>query len=336
MPWKRCGLIHSPGTQPGREWSVSHAQCPTPDLLEESRLRIYFGTRDGQNRTRPTFIDVDPNHPERIQHVHDRPVLELGELGCFDDAGVMPFCVLNVEGAKLLYYAGWNTSTTVPYRISIGVAVSEDGGESFRRLHQGPILDRTVDEPHFCSTPFVVRELGQWRMWYLSCRGWRVLNRRPEPQYDVRSARSADGIHWEREGSIAIGIEVPEEAIARPWVLPGVNHWQMWYCRRSLDGYRTDKKSSYRIGYAESADNGETWTRLDRLGGLDASELDWDAEMAAYPATYAQGGRLFLLYNGNGFGRSGFGYAVSEEAVNGTIGAALGEPGGLRQQARVC
>jgi hypothetical protein len=335
MSWKRCGLIYSPGMQPQRAWSISHAQCPTPDLLEETRLRIYFGTRDGQNRTRPTFIDVDPNHPERIQYVHERPVLELGDLGCFDDAGVMPFCVLNVEDKKLLYYAGWNTSTTVPYRISIGLAVSEDGGESFRRMYPGPILDRALDEPHFCSTPFVVRDSNRWRMWYLSCRGWRVLKGRPEPQYDVRSACSDDGIHWRRDGSIAIEFESPDEAIARPWILPGVKRWQMWYCHRSLDGYRTDKESSYRIGYAESADNGETWTRLDPLGGLGSSDSDWDREMAAYPAVYEQRGRLHLLYNGNDFGRGGFGYAVCEEAVNGTIGVPLGEPGGLRQQARV-
>ena len=63
--------------------------------------------------------------------MHDRPVLDLGELGCFDDVGVMPSCIVNVDGAKLLYYAGWNTSTTVPYRISIGLAVSDDGGYTF-------------------------------------------------------------------------------------------------------------------------------------------------------------------------------------------------------------
>ncbi len=137
MPWKRCGLIYSPDAQPKREWARSHAQCPTPDRLSDSALRIYFGTRDADNRTRPTFVEVDPNRPEHIEYVHDRPVLELGELGCFDDAGVIPFCIVNVDDAKFLYYAGCNTSTSVPYRMSIGLAVSEDGGYSFRRLPFG-------------------------------------------------------------------------------------------------------------------------------------------------------------------------------------------------------
>jgi hypothetical protein len=331
MPWKRGGLIYSPNSQPKRDWAVSHAQCPTPAQISNGALRIYFGTRDAANRTRPTFIDVDPDTPERLESVHDRPVLDLGELGCFDDAGVMPSCVVDADGAKFMYYAGWNTSTTVPYRISIGLAVSEDDGRSFRRVRKGPILDRTLDEPHFCSTPFVIRSRREWRMWYLSCIGWRLIAGRPEPQYHVKVARSDDGLHWHRDGSVAIEINHPEEAIARPWIHPAANRWQMWYCHRSLDGYRTDKKSSYRIGYAESADAGATWARQDQLGGLGPATEGWDSEMAAYPAAYERGDRLYLLYNGDGFGRSGFGYAVCEERANGNSGVALVEPRGLRE-----
>jgi hypothetical protein len=313
MPWKRCGVIYAPATQANRAWAATHAQCPTPDPISDRKLRIYFGTRDADNRTRPTFIDVDPDHLERIQYAHDEPVLELGDLGCFDDLGVIPTCVVNADGAKFLYYAGCNTGTSVPYRMSIGVAVSEDGGCHFRRIHQGPILDRTFEEPHFCSTPFVIRDGRHWRMWYLSCLGWRIVGGRPEPQYHIKFARSNDGLHWERDGSVAVEVETADEAIARPWILPGENRWRMWYCRRSLEGYRTVKDSSYRIGYAESADRGATWVRQDQLGGLATAAQGWDTEMTAYPAIFEQAGRLCLLYNGNGFGQSGFGYATCEE-----------------------
>lgn len=336
MPWKRGGLILSVDSQPRREWAVSHAQCPTPHRLSDTALRIYFGARDAANRTRPTFVDVDSRQPEQVLYRHDAPVLELGEPGCFDDAGVMPSCIVNSDGVKLLYYAGWNTSTTVPYRVSIGLAVSSDGGFSFRRLSQGPILDRSFDEPHFCSTPFVVRNSDDWKMWYLSCLGWRKIGGRFEPQYHVKMAHSRDGIRWQREGSVAIPLGHADEAVARPWVIPAANHWRMWYCHRSLDGYRTDKWSSYGIGYAESADCGETWDRLDQLGGLGASDVGWDSEMAAYPAVYEQDGKLILLYNGNGFGQGGFGYAVCEDSLNGTSSDTLDEPGDLRQQAGVC
>jgi hypothetical protein len=330
MPWKRSGLIYACPSQPNCDWAASHAQCPTPARISEATLRIYFGTRDATNRTRPTFIDVDPDHPAHMQYAHDRPVLELGDLGCFDDLGVIPSCVVDVDGAKFLYYAGCNTSTSVPYRMSIGVAVSEDGGCRFRRLLKGPILDRTFDEPHFCSTPYVVRDGREWSMWYLSCFGWRMIGGRPEPQYHVKAARSDDGLHWERDGSVAVEIETADEAIARPWILPRVNRWRMWYCHRSLDGYRTDKESSYRIGYAESADDGATWVRRDESGGLGPSADGWDGEMTAYPSVYEQAGRLYLLYNGNGFGRSGFGYAICEDEPNGS-GVTGSEPRGVRK-----
>ena len=58
--------------------------------------------------------------------------------------------------------------------------------------------------------------------------------------------------------------------------------------------------------------------------------------MAAYPAVYEHLGQTFLIYNGNGFGQSGFGYAVCKEAPNDISDVATGEPRGLRQQARVC
>jgi hypothetical protein len=330
MPWKRCGLIYSSGRQPNCEWAASHAQCPTLDRVSDRTLRIYFGTRDTANRTRPTFIEVDPNHPERVTYVHDRPVLDLGELGAFDDVGVTPFCVVNVDTTKYLYYAGCNTSTSVPYRMSIGLAVSEDGGYSFHRCRRGPILDRTPDEPHFCSAPFVIREGREWRMWYLSCLGWRLIGDRPEPQYHVKVARSDDGLRWCQDGSVAIALAHANEAITRPWVLRTANRWQMWYCHRSLDGYRTDKEGSYRIGYADSDDDGANWVRRDESAGLGVSAEGWDCEMTAYPAVYQQAGRLYLLYNGNGFGRSGFGYAVGEESTNDTGSFAECEPRGLR------
>jgi hypothetical protein len=34
--------------------------------------------------------------------------------------------------------------------------------------------------------------------------------------------------------------------------------------------------------------------------------------MTSYPAVFAHGGRLWLLYNGNAYGRTGFGLAIWE------------------------
>ncbi|MGE3314563.1 MAG: hypothetical protein AB7O26_05555 [Planctomycetaceae bacterium] len=295
----------------GRAWSFQFAQCPTPLRIDDETIRIYYGTRDSENRTRTTFIDVDAENPTRIRYRHDQPVLELGALGCFDDAGVMPSCAVRAGQQIRLYYSGWNTSTTVPYRVSIGVAESDDGGRSFTRPFDGPILDRSAREPHFCSTPFVMEHENVWRMWYLACLDWEIIDRRPEPRYLIRSAESSDGFEWSRTGATPLTARDPDECQARPWIVKTGNLWEMWFCRRSRNRYRTDKNKSYRIERAESV-RGEEWSRPG-TGGLDVSDDGWDSEMTAYPAVYEHRGVRHLLYNGNGFGQGGFGHAVWSE-----------------------
>ncbi|HEX6961247.1 MAG TPA: hypothetical protein VF175_05225 [Lacipirellula sp.] len=304
--WLRKDRIHVPSTD--HRWIRSHAQVPTPYAASPETLRIYFGARDANNRTSTVFVDVDANNPAKVLRLHDEPVLPLGSLGCFDDAGVMPSCVVTVGNQLYLYYTGWNTSTTVPYRNSIGVAVSDDGGFTFRRPFEGPILDRTAAEPHFCATPFVMRDGGLWRMWYLSCTEWTMVDGKPEARYLIRYAESNDRLEWRRPRTIAIDYLRPDEAIARPWVLKGPGGYEMWYCFRSNRGYRADVKQSYRLGYATSAD-GLAWTRQDDVPQLTGPSDGWDADMLAYPAVVEAAGRRYLFYNGNGFGRTGFGLA---------------------------
>ena len=84
--------------------------------------------------------------------------------------------------------------------------------------------------------------------------------------------------------------------------------YRMWYSRRDLLNFRTDAKQGYRGGYAESED-GITWERRDNEFGLEPSSSGWDSETIAYPYCLRIDDRLLMFYNGNGFGRSGFGYA---------------------------
>jgi hypothetical protein len=88
--------------------------------------------------------------------------------------------------------------------------------------------------------------------------------------------------------------------------------YQMWYCYRGSLDYRTDPRTAYRIGYAESED-GVRWERKDDEVGIDRSDSGWDSVMLAYPYVYEHRGRKYMLYNGNGFGETGIGYAVLEE-----------------------
>ena len=307
MKWGKKGLIYVP--ESNYDWQMSHAQLPIVDRINDV-LRIYYGTRDVFNRTVTTYIEVEADNPQNILYVHDKPVLGLGELGAFDDSGAMPSWIVNHEGPKYLYYIGWNTGVTVPYRNSIGLAVSHDGGQTFTKLYKGPIVDRTKTEPHFCAAPCVLIENGTWRMWYLSCVKWEIYKNVAEPFYHIKYAESTDGINWDRQGIVCIDFKSPDEAgIVRSSVIRENGIYKMWYSYRGFKDYRTSKEHSYRIGYAES-DDGIRWERKDDLVGIDVSETGWDSEMIAYPYVYKHKGKKYMIYNGNGFGKSGFGYAV--------------------------
>jgi hypothetical protein len=290
-------------------WGQTHAQIPSPDVLLNDRIRIYYSTRDKLNRSLTSFIEVDANNPKEVLYVHDKPILDFGKLGCFDDCGVMPSSVVTHEGKKYLYYCGWNTSTTVRYRNCIGLAISEDGGVTFRRAFEGPILDRNKDEPHLVVTPHVIIEDGVWRMWYCGGTEWKVINGVTEPQYLIKYAESKDGINWERDNRVLIPYKHELEAIGRPVVVHENGLYKMWYSYRNIDNYRTNRDNSYHIGYAESVDN-ISWERKDELAGIELSAEGWDSEMVAYPYIVDYLDRRYMFYNGNGFGRAGFGYAL--------------------------
>jgi len=305
--WHRKGVIHS--VEGGSGWRAHHACLPIADPVDDEVLRIYFGPRDEEGRTTTTFIEVEADDPGNVLYVHDRPVLGLGELGAFDDSGAMPCCIVDHQGRKYLYYVGWNRSVSVSYRNAIGLAISDDGGLTFERVGAGgPVADRTPMEPYFCASPYVLVENGLWRMWYTSCTGWLVVEGRPEPLYKVKYAESADGIVWTRDDVTCLEYAFHGEANARPVVVRDGDRYRMWYCWRGSVNYRTDPAQSYRIGYAES-DDGVRWTRKDDQGGLEPAASGWDSVMTTYPWIHRHGPRTYLLYNGNGFGATGFGYA---------------------------
>jgi hypothetical protein len=310
MRWRKHGVIFTVANQ--HEWMAHHACVPVADKVSDDVLRIYFGPRDGQGRTRTTFIEVDADNPARVRYVHDRPVLDLGKIGTFDDSGVMPSCIVNDGDQKYLLYIGWNRGVTVPYRNAIGLAVSHDGGVTFERVFDGPIVDRTRVEPYFCASPFAIIDDGRWKLWYASSTGFVEVEGKQEPVYLIKYAESANGREWSRLNVTCIEYAFDGEANARPCVIKENGRYRMWYCHRGSVGYRTNKEQSYRLGYAESLD-GMQWQRLDHLVGIERSDTGWDSMMMAYPFVYDHRGVKYMLYNGNGFGETGIGYAVLEE-----------------------
>lgn len=309
MDFEKKGLIFKPdGTKP---WSMSHAQVPFALLMGE-KVRIFYATRDANSCSSTSFIDVEASKPSNVLYIHNEPVLQKGKLGYFDDSGTMPSWFLYDNNKLYVYYTAWNKSKEASYRLSIGIAISEDNGVTFTKLYNGPILDRSINDPIWVGQPCVLKENALWKMWYLSCEKIEYINNHPEPFYNVKYAESIDGINWKRENKIAIDFDFGTiDAIGRPCVFKENGIYKMFHSNRKALGYRTQKEAAYRIGYSESQD-GINWRRLDDKINLTKSEKDWDSIMMEYCTTYVYNGVRYLIYNGNGFGATGFGYAVQK------------------------
>jgi hypothetical protein len=224
----------------------------------------------------------------------------------------MPSYVCENAGQVWLYYAGWSRRESIRYSNWTGLAVSDDGGTTFRRMFPGPVVDRTPHEIYSATGCHLLRQDDGWHMWYASGVDWFQIDGKYEEYYVIKYAFSTDGIQWQRENRRLLPSKKDHEPTHTPTVLFHQGRYHMWFCYRGIEDFR-DGPGSYRIGYAWSQD-GRTWYRDDGQAGIDVSPEGWDSTMVAYPYVVPVGDRVLMFYNGNGFGGAGFGYAVLEDS----------------------
>lgn len=301
MEWEKLGRVYV--ARNDASWARSRAFLPTPLSLGE-RIRVFVAFLDAGMVGRVGYVDVDAADPTRVLAVSERPVLDVGPPGMFDDSGVNPLSVLRVDGRVWLYYMGWQTTVRAPYLLFTGLAHSDDDGLTFRRHGPVPVFDRTAAEPMLRTGAFVLpRAGGGFRAWYSTGSEWIESDGRMRPTYGLRYAESDDGATWPAEGRPCLEPALPDEyGLARPFVLERGGRLEMWFSVRS-------HSRGYRLGYAESSD-GVNWRRRDEDAGLDVSAEGWDSEMVHSAWVHETPHGTYLFYNGNNYGETGFGVAV--------------------------
>jgi hypothetical protein len=303
--WQKQGRVFSVNNN--FDWMVSHSQVPIA-IIFENRFRVFFATRNASGKSQIALVDLDLHDPKKILSLHPVPVLGLGKPGTFDEDGVMPSSILKKGNEIWLYYTGWNQKHSTPYHNAIGLAVSYDGGYVFKRLSDGPILDRNFCEPYLVITPHVMLDEGLYKMWYASGVEWVKVSDKFEPVYVIKTATSSDGMRWDRVEKACIIQAHLQEALCAPSVIKDLGRFRMWFSCRSSKDFRGGR-GSYRIGYAESI-NGLDWKRMDDKAGIDISLNGWDSTMLCYPNILSHNDQFYMFYNGNNFGREGFGYST--------------------------
>lgn len=309
------GRIFIPQDVPDREWLKEFAQAPST-LVFDKFVRVYFSCRplpdeNGQYVSYSSYVDFDRYDLTRIVNIANAPILKLGGIGAFDEFGIYPVTVIRRGTDVLAYYGGWTRCESIPFTVSIGLAVSHDDGETFTRLGEGPLLTSNIHDPFVLSGP-KIRIFGKkWYLWYVAGTKWQKYEGRSEAVYKIRVATSFDGLDWMRSGENIIDDKLDaDECQASPDVFFYKNRYHMFFCyKHSLD-FRNNERG-YRIGYAAS-DDLVNWIRDDTKAGINISEQGWDDQSIAYPHVFEVDGQVYMLYLGNGVGRYGFGLAKLE------------------------
>ena len=314
MKWRKIGKIFDPTKFELPNNCKEFAQSPQT-LVFDDFIRVYFSTRERDQTSkflsRIAFADFDKQFD--VIRVSSEPVIDLGKLGCYDEHGIFPLNIFRVKTQIFGYIGGWSRRVSVSVDGSIGLAVSEDEGRTFQKIGDGPVLTSSLNEPFLIGDPCVKAYDGIFHMWYIFGKRWKKYSSDipPERIYKIGHAMSLDGIVWDKkeEGQQTIGDKLnADESQALPTVIKIGDRYHMFFCYRQSSDFRKAKNRSYRIGYAFS-DDLLNWVRDDEDAGIDVTEGAWDSEMLCYPHAFGMDGEIYLMYNGNEFGRYGFGLA---------------------------
>ena len=300
--WKKLGNIFSANNYLRHPKLITHAANPLPIHLDNDVYRVFYSGRDIFNRSSVGAVDIDLSQL-KVTHSHYNPVFEHGCKESFYADGVSIGNVYSVGSVNYMLFMGWQNPNIGHWRGDIGrLIVTPD--LTLELDSPVPFMSCDETDPISLSYPWVQPSPeGGFNMWYGSTNTWDSLN--GEMIHVLKYASSKDGTNWQRHG-LAIPYELGvAQAFSRPTVIKDADGYHMWFSFRSGTGQK------YRIGYANSLD-GLVWDRK-ASSGIDVSESGWDSEMICYPFVFEHKNEFYMLYNGNDFGKTGFGLAVLEK-----------------------
>lgn len=303
FPWRKKGLLFTPPAD-----DFSHGSHPCAIHIDGDRYVIAFTRRDARQRSH-IFLCNAIVSDGRVE-LQGTPKLALHPGGpChFDCDGAISVCLVKHGGAIYLYYVGWQILPEGLWICDTGRAILDERALSLTREFTGPVLGRDKNNPLFAAATAFHVSGDLWQTWYNSGISWTKTADGWKHHYGIHYAHSHNGVDWISEPGMCLPFaDEYEYAFGRPSVIHREGTYFMWYAHRA-----TRTTDTYRIGFASSTD-GRQWKRDDALSGIDVSASGWDSEMICYPCVFEHQGRMYMLYNGNGYGKTGFGLAVMED-----------------------
>ena len=304
MPWQKNGRVFTPD-MPG----FTHGSHPCAIHFEGDTFVVAFTCRDEKRRSHVFLSYGTVAYGSMVLTGTPKLAMVPGDIGTFDCDGVISVCLIEHGGVHYLYYVGWQNLPDGLWICDTGRAKLDPASLTLKKEFAGPVFGRDKSNPLFAAATAFHVTGDDWRTWYNSGIKWEKTANAWHHRYGIHHARSSNGIDWVSDPGMCIPFaDEHEYAFGRPTVYFREGIYYMWFAHRATVDIET-----YRIGFASSRD-GLTWDRMDTLAGIDVSVDGWDSQMICYPYVFEHGGSMYMLYNGNNYGQTGFGLAILENA----------------------
>ena len=301
MKWNKLGLLYQAPSI--NSYLDSHAANPLALHLKDDLFRVFFSGRNIEQKSSVGYVDINIHTQEIFDVCTECSFKFSPDPDSFYSHGVSIGNIYDMGSRSYVLFMAWQIRGNSHWRGDIGQLELGKNKKSFTLAMDQPFLTKDAEDPVSLSYPCVILDDDNYKMWYGSTISWDSPN--GEMIHVIKYATSLDGLTWHKHG-LAIPYELGvAQAFSRPSVIKDNFGYHMWFSFRSGSG------ETYRIGYAHSRDS-INWERRD--SGINISESGWDSEMICYPFVFDHKGRRYMLYNGNDFGKTGFGLAILEDS----------------------
>ena len=304
MKWKNLGRIFNPLNYSRHNQLQTHASNPTVYKINSEKVRVFYSGRDKKNRSSLGAFDFCLKNKKITNNYFD-PLFRFGPKNSFHQDGVSVSSVIKIENQIYLYFMGWQSSKNSHWRGDIGrvkLCINSN-----KISNPQLVIGKNNIDKISVSYPFVKKlNDGFYHIWYGSTITWDAGN--GEMHHVINHGTSEDGLNWKLNGQVIPSKIGVAQAFSRPCLFKDKNNkLHIWFSYRSGDG------SSYKIGYGYKEEGEQNWNINYKINNFDFIKSNWNSQMMEYPYVINYKNKLFLFYNGNQYGMTGIGLAVTED-----------------------
>ena len=270
-----------------------------PTLLDigKSRQRIFVSTRNKHNQSSIAYFDIclaslrQKNKASLLLRVEDYP-------NSFFRDGIGLGGVYEQNGTTIFGFMAWQKVPNEHWRGEIGTFSVNDNLTEVQDVSVEPQI--SIDQqtnPISLSYPAYYQRPDELRIWYGSTIAWDAGN--GEMHHVIKSAEYEGDGHWCDHKQCISSSLVGYQAFSRPSVISLDDRYLMAYSCREAG-------AKYVIKFSISDDLKIWKQKRIPIFGQTAGQ---DDEMQCYPFLFRHDDEVYMLYNGNHYGKSGVGLA---------------------------